>query len=103
MKNPVKITIPDGLQFHDLKLQREPDGAVTFDTSIINAVCAASKIDPTLFTDGPEDNAAELIVAWYALHRGADGEPDPVAEDLIEEVAAENSHGGGQSYQPGRA
>lgn len=103
MNNHVKITIPNGLQFNDLKLHREPDGAVTFDTSIINAICSASDINPELFTNGPEDNAAELIVAWYELHRSAGGAVDTTAEDLIAEVIAENERGGGQSYQPGSA
>jgi len=103
MKTPVKITIPDGLQFRDLKLQREPNGAVTFDTSIINLICSASDINLELFTHSTEDNVAALIVAWYDIHRNAGGKPDPVADDLIAEVMAENQHGGGQSYQPGSA
>lgn len=50
-----------------------------------------------------EYTVAELIVNWYAKHRAAGGEADPVADDLIAETRAEDERGGGLSHQPGRA
>lgn len=101
MKNLVKIIIAD-TQFSDLKLQREPDGAVIFDTAILRRICESSGIDlNSILAD--EDNIAGLIVAWYAEHRAAGGEADPVADELIAEVNAEDDRGGGFSYEPGRA
>lgn len=101
MKKLVKITIAD-LQFADLKLKREPDGAVTFDKEVIMRICADSGIDPSI-TLSDEDNVAGIIVAWYAEHRAAGGDADPVADDLITETLAEDDHGGGLSHPPGRA
>lgn len=95
--------IPDGVQFSDLRLARDPDGMVSFDWSVIDRICAASGLSPSLLRDGPEDNAASLIVAWYNAHRAGGGAPDPIAEDLIAEVRIEDEHGGGFSHTPGRA
>lgn len=101
MKKLVKITIAD-LQFADLKLAREPDGAITFDKEVIMRICADSGLDPST-TLGDEDNISGIIVAWYAEHRAAGGDADPVADDLIAETLAEDERGGGLSHQPGRA
>lgn len=101
MKKLVKFIIPD-IPFSDLKLRREPDGDITFDTSVIMRICDASGIDPAI-TLGDEDNISGIIVSWYAAHREAGGDADPVADDLIAEVRAEDERGGGFSHQPGRA
>ncbi len=95
--------IPSGLQFADLKLAREADGTVSFDQSVIDRICAASAIAPYLLTDGPEDNAASLIVGWYSAHLAAGGARDPVADDLIAEARLEDERGGGISHAPGGA
>lgn len=96
------IAIPNDLDFAALKLARKPDGAISFDWSPIEALCAANGIDIAHFRDGPEDNVSGLIVAWYAAHRQQGGAPDPVAEDLIAETIAEDA-AGSLSHPPGRA
>lgn len=95
-----RITIPDGLAFADLKLARDSDGAVTFDSAAIVSICEASGIDPSTFIESHEDNVAGLIVAWYGEHRAHGGAADPTAEDLIFETKIEGERG---SHQPGRA
>lgn len=45
-------------------------------------------------TNGPEDNAASLIVGWYSAHLAAGGARDPVADDLIAETRVEDERGG---------
>lgn len=96
--------IPDGVRFADLKLARNPDtGAVSFDWTPIEQICAASALPIETLRDAPEDNVAGLIVAWYQAHRQAGGEPDAVADDLIAEVLAEDRVGQMFSHQPGRA
>jgi hypothetical protein len=97
------IAIPDGVKFADLKLQRDPDGAVSFDWAPIERICAASNLPIELLREGPEDNVAGLITRWYAAHREGGGEPDPVQEDLIAETLAEDAAGQPYSHQPGRA
>lgn len=98
-----QITIPDDVSFSDLRLERGPNGAIRFDWAVIERVCAASAVPIELLRDGPEDNVAALIVNWYAAHRQAGGGPDPVAEDLLAEVRAEDAAGQHISYAPGRA
>lgn len=97
------IKIPDNIDFSDLKLSRDKDGMVSFDWATIEEICDASGLDIGVFRDAPEDSVSGLIVAWYSAHRGAGGAQDPVAEDLIAEVVAEDSAGQGFSLPPGRA
>lgn len=99
----LQISIPDGLDFSALKLARDSDGHVSFDWEPINIICAASNINPDVFTSTHEDNIGGLIMTWYRAHIANGGQPDPVAEDLIAEAMLEDEHGGGFSYPPGRA
>lgn len=101
-KTFVKLTSNTG-SFAKLQLQRDPQtGDLTFSQSAIEQLCADNGIDAAQILSS-EDNTSGLIVAWYAAHIAAGGEPDGVAEDLLSEVRAEDEFGGGQSYQPGRA
>lgn len=97
------ITIPDGVQFSDLQLARDPDGALSFDWAPLERICAVSNIDIALLRDGPEDNVAGLLAAWYAEHLRRGGARDPVQDDLIAETMAEDARGQSVSHQPGRA
>lgn len=97
------VAIPDDLEFGDLHLARDPDGGVSFDWTPIERICAASGLDVAVLREGPEDNVSGLIAQWYIAHRAAGGEPDPVQEDLIAEVSAEDAAGQPYSHRPGRA
>lgn len=97
------IKIPADLRFSDLRLARDADGAVSFDTTAIERIEAASGLPTGFFMGQPEDAVAGLISQWYARHRAAGGAPDPVQEDLIAEAKLEDEHGGGISYPPGTA
>jgi len=104
LTNTVSAVIPDGIHFADLKLARNQDtGAVSFDWAPIGRICEASNLPIDVLRNGPEDNVAGLIVSWYMAHRQAGGEADPVADDLIAEVLAEDQSGQSFSHQPGRA
>jgi hypothetical protein len=100
---PMTIAIPEGLRFSDLKLARDPDGHVSFDWAPIERICRVNNLDVALFQDGPEDNLASLLTAWYRAHLAADGARDPVYEDLIGEVRFEDGAGQLTSHAPGRA
>jgi len=97
-----QISIPDDVAFFDLKLARSSDGHVSFDWALIERICVASNVPIELLRDGPEDNVSGLIVAWYMTHRQRGGAADPVAEDLLAEVRAEDAAGQKISYTPGR-
>lgn len=103
-ERPLSVTlqIPEGLDFADLKLAREPDGSVSFDWGVIERIAEASGIDAESITRIPEDFVAGLIAGWYNEHRARGGAPDPVQEDLMREVAYEDARGGGVSHEPGR-
>lgn len=98
-----KVAIPNDLNFSDLRLARDPDGSVSFDWAVIERICEASGLPVELLREGPEDNVAGLLIGWYQAHRQRGGAPDPVAEDLLAEVRAEESAGQPFSHAPGRA
>ncbi|PTU76824.1 hypothetical protein DBO86_22740 [Pseudomonas indoloxydans] len=98
-----RLAIPDDLTFSDLRLARDADGAVSFDWAVIERICRANNLPVELLREGPEDNVAGLLIGWYSAHRNAGGAPDPVAEDLLAEVQAEDAAGQAFSYEPGRA
>lgn len=98
-----KISVPEGVDFADLRLARNADGAVSFDWTSIERICAASGVDLVVLRDGPEDNVAGLIAAWYIAHRKRGGAADAAAEDLLAEIAAEDAAGQQISHKPGRA
>lgn len=94
MRSSLEIRIPDGLEFSALKLSRDPvTRDIEFSWEPIEAICEASGIDIAVFRDQHEDNVGGLIVAWYAHHRANGGAPDPVQEQLLAEVQAEDALG----------
>ncbi|ODU08046.1 MAG: hypothetical protein ABS84_14990 [Rubrivivax sp. SCN 71-131] len=99
----VPVIIPGELSFADLRLGRAADGSVSFDLAAIAQIERASGLHEGYFAERPEDAVAELITRWYSTHRAGGGAADPVAEDLLAEMRAEDARGGGLSYQPGRA
>lgn len=100
----LRVTIPDGVEFADLRLTRDAaNGRVRFSMAPIAAICEASDLDLAELVDGPEPLVVPLIAAWYTAHVEEGGAPDPVQEDLLEETRLEREHGGGFSYPPGHA
>lgn len=97
------IVIPAGMDFAELRMARDPDGAVSYDAAVVERVALASGLPADHFAIRPEDALAELVVSWHASHRAAGGDADPVTEDLLAEMRAEDERGGGLSHQPGRA
>lgn len=104
MTSTYHIAIPQGLGFADLRLARDyKTGDVSFDTSVIERIERESGLPAGFFMAQHEDAVASLITGWYGAHRAAGGAADPVAEDLLAEVRAEDAAGQPYSHQPGRA
>ena len=98
------ISIPQGVAFSDLRLARDPQtGDVSFDAAVIERIEAESGLPAGFFMGQHEDAVASLITTWYSAHRAAGGATDPVAEDLLAEVRAEDAAGQPYSHPPGRA
>jgi len=79
----VKIKIPFGLDFDDLKLALDEDGDVCYDGKTIEKVCQASNLDISHFTNGPPENLWHLIGVWYSAHRKHGGPLNPIAEEIF--------------------
>lgn len=104
MKRTTQITLPEGVAFADLHLARDPaTGDVSFSTPIVERIERASGLPDGFFMSQDEGVLASLITTWYAAHLQAGGERDPVADDLIAEVRAEDAAGQTCSHRPGRA
>ena len=104
MKKITPVAIPLGMAFPDLRLARDPQtGDVSFDTAVIERIEAESGLPAGFFMSQSEDAVAALITTWYSAHRAAGGDADPVADDLIAEVRAEDAAGQHYSHAPGRA
>lgn len=99
----VNISIPDNLDFSALKLARDADGAVSLEWPIVEKICKHNHLPIEIFSEAPEEILCRLIVVWYNSHKALGGNPDPIAEDLLAEIAAEDSAGQFVSFQPGRA
>ncbi|MDZ5459710.1 hypothetical protein [Azohydromonas lata] len=100
----LRVTIPDGVEFADLRLSRNADdGLVRFAMAPIEAICQASALDLDEIVQGPQPLVGLLIAAWYEDHLKDGGAPDPVQEDLREEARLARERGGGFAYPPGHA
>ncbi len=97
-----KVIIPEDLAFSNLRLDRDPDGSVSFDWTVINRICEASDLPVEMFQD-VEADVCGLIIGWYLAHRKAGGEADLIAEELFTEVQEEEKRGQTYSHNPGRA
>lgn len=82
------LIIPEGVDYSALRLAREPDGSITFDTAVLARVAESSGIDPENLD---EDGISALLKAWYVHHRQRGGATDPVQEELLEEIKHEDS------------
>jgi hypothetical protein len=82
----VKIAIPKGVAFSDLKLNWDSGkGDVVFDWTPIEAICKASGIETVVYRDAPRDGVLGLIASWYQAHLKHGGEHDEVADELFAE------------------
>jgi hypothetical protein len=92
MKMAKPIEIPFDISFEDLQLSRDPvTGVVAFDLEPVERVCEANDIDvDTFLTD---DNIGALLSAWYQAYRASGGALDPVQEQILAEVEAEDEVG----------
>lgn len=99
----LRITIPDNLRFADLRLRREPDGDLSFETAPLEQIAAASDDAVGELMRSGDDGLATVITAWYHAARARGEPPDPVAEDLVAEILAEDAAGQRVSLPPGRA
>lgn len=83
------MTIPEELTFSDLNLAKGEDGDVVFSWQAIDAICAASGINPAVFRNLQKSDVDGLIACWYMAHRHHGGDEDQVAEELLKRTQIE--------------
>ena len=86
-----KFAIPAGLAFPMLGLDREPATLrMRFATWPLEAICRENCLDPD-FMLADDRMALWLASQWYCAHKAAGGSADPLAEELLLEVAADDA------------
>ena len=58
-----------------------------------------AKVNSLVAREEYEDAMAALITTWYSAHRSSGGDADPVAEDLLAEVRAEDAAGHARAFR----
>jgi hypothetical protein len=82
------ITIPEGLRFADLQLQREAvTNRLLYRRETLEVLERANGLEEATMLD-KEDLAVWLIAEWYLAYRSAGGLPDVVAEQVLAEVSS---------------
>lgn len=85
------LTFHDGLDFVDRALERAPvTQRLLFLPAPLGALCLFNGLNPEEIL-ASEDLSCELICTWYVAHREAGGEPDPVADEILFEVIADDA------------
>ena len=93
-KQAVHISIPEGVKIESLELKRNPTtGNLSFSWAPIEAICAASGLDITLFRNQDEGNVADLLLHWYTEHLNQGGVRNDVLERLLAESELEQALG----------
>ena len=64
---------------------------IELDAEPVDRVREAKNIDPDTFLT--EDNIGALLSAWYQAHRASGRAADPVQEQILAEVQAEEEFG----------
>ena len=81
------IVLPPGVDFSDLRLEHDDAGGLHYLPDPLAACCEANDLDVGT-TLGNEDLVRMLVARWYLAHHIAGGDPDPVAETILAELAA---------------
>jgi hypothetical protein len=81
------LSIPDHVSFADLQLEREHlTGRLLYFPAPLTAVIGHNGDDPARVL-ADEDLACFYLAEWYFAHRLSGGHPDPIAEQIIRDVA----------------
>lgn len=100
----LEVVIPTDVAFSDLNLQHDPrSGGVVFEYRPIERICEASGIELDALAETDEERLGEFVMSWYMEHLAHGGEPDGVADSIIEEMSLMEQAGQRYSYPPGHA
>lgn len=89
MPKTISIETPAGWRFSDLRLRREDNGDVSFDTDALRAVLV-NPSDYDWLMSHHEDALGEVLHRLYAASVEHLGAEDPVQETIIAEVLEED-------------
>lgn len=83
----LEVVIPSDVAFSDLNLQHDPNsGGIVFEYQPIERICEASGIDVDHLSEECEHDLGDFLISWYLKHRSFGGDPDYVADSILEEM-----------------
>ncbi len=100
----LEVVIPADVAFSDLNLQHDPQsGGVLFEYQPIERICEASGIDLEQLSSDDEERLGDFVISWYMKHLASGGQPDWVADSILEEMTLTEGAGQSFSYPAGHA
>ena len=100
----LEVVIPNDVAFSDLNLQHDPrSGGVVFEYRPIERICEASGIELELLSESDDERLGEFVMSWYTEHLAHGGQPDFVADSIMEEISLTEQAGQCFSYPAGHA
>ncbi len=91
-KSLLRLSIPDTVQFSELELSFVGSD-LAFNWEPIEKICGHNGLNIAIFKHSPESNVCDLLTHWYTKHRESGGALDPVMEEYLAEVQAEEKVG----------
>ncbi len=79
---PLRLKLPEGYTFADLKVRRCADDAIDLDMDIVRLICKLNDLDFEKVCQSPGPVVTTILTVWYKNHLAAGGRPDPLMEDL---------------------
>ena len=100
----LEVVIPADVAFSDLNLQHDPSsGGVVFEYRPIERICEASGIEFDQLSEDETEGLGDFLMSWYMEHLAHGGQPDWVADSIIEEMTLVEKAGQCYSYPAGHA
>ncbi|HCX82985.1 MAG: hypothetical protein A3E00_08785 [Curvibacter sp. RIFCSPHIGHO2_12_FULL_63_18] len=78
----LKLKLPDGAMFEDLKLRRCADDAIDLDMDLVERICKLNDWDFTKVKHNPGPVVSTILSVWYKQHLSEGGSPDLLMEAL---------------------
>ena len=78
----LKLKLPEGAVFEDLKLRRCAQDAIDLDMDLVERICKLNEWDFAKVQENPGPVVSTILSVWYKTHLAAGGTPDAVMESL---------------------
>ena len=78
----LKLKLPEGAVFEDLKLRRCAQDAIDLDMDLVERICKLNDWDFAKVQENPGPVVSTILSVWYKQHLAEGGSPDMLMEAL---------------------